>query len=99
MAIANPITEVDLSITSWPREKATFPPVTDNDLVVIASLNHLQRLTLRGMPITDGAIDQLACFRSLKELDVRETRISETGISRLKAALPSCEIVAEDAGQ
>ncbi len=96
--IANPITEVDLSITSWPRENATIPSVTDSDIKVIVSLNHLQRLSLRGMPVTDEAVDQLARFRSLKHLDVRETRISEQGLSRLKAALPSCEVVAENAG-
>ena len=97
-AIANPITEVDLSITSWPREKATIPPVTDNDIKVIVSLNQLQRLSLRGMPITDAAVDQLTRFQNLQYLDVRQTQISAQGLSRLKEALPSCEVVADHAG-
>ncbi len=96
--IANPITEVDLSITSWPREKETIPPVTDNDMKVLVSLNHLRRLSLRGMPITDAAVDQLTRFQSLNHLDVRGTQISAQGLSRLKKALRYCEVVAENAG-
>jgi|GEM_PF-2581941 len=98
IAGANPITEVDLSITSWPREEETFPLMTDNDIKVIASLSRLQRLSLRGMPITDAVVNQLARFQNLKHLDVRETQISTQGLARLKAALPSCEVVAGDAG-
>jgi hypothetical protein len=70
LKITNPITEVDLSITSWPRENKTFPLVTDNDVGKIECLNPLERLSLRGMPITDAAIDQLRRFRNLKHLDV-----------------------------
>jgi hypothetical protein len=98
LKITNPITEVDLSMTSWPRENATFPPVTDKDIGVIECLKHLERLSLRGMPITDAAIHQLERFRYLKYLDVRETQISEQGLSSLKEALPSCEVVADHKG-
>lgn len=97
LMIANPTTEVNLSMTSWPREKETFPLVTDNDLGVIAGLTHVQRLTLRGMPISDAAIKQLARLKNLKRLDVRETQFSAEGLSRLKEAMPSCEVVADDA--
>jgi len=97
IAGANPITEVDLSITSWPREEETFPLMTDNDIKVIASLSRLQRLSLRGMPVTDAVVNQLTRFQNLKYLDVRETQISTHGLSRLKAALPSCQVFAGDA--
>ena len=97
--IANPITEVNLSIYAWPREEGwgragqgAFPLVTDYDLGFIEGLNHLQRLTLRGMPITDAAIKQLSRLKNLKRLDVRDTEISAEGLSRLKVALPACEV-------
>jgi len=98
--IGNPIAEIDLSINSWPRlESITpIPPVHDKDLRVISSLKQLSRLSLRGMPITDTSVNQLVQFKNLKQLDIRDTQISEQGWSRLQVALPACEVVIDPAG-
>jgi hypothetical protein len=89
----NPVTEVNLSTESWPRQGTWFPPVTDHDIKRLNLPRNLKTLSLRGMPITDAAIEQLSKHRNLKHFDLRETRITRVGISRLKTALPSCVII------
>jgi len=77
--LANPVTEADLSMTSWSGEQTAIPSVTDNDIRGIAALKELQRLSLRGMPVTDDCVDQLSQFRRLKHLDVWDTQFPNRG--------------------
>jgi len=66
-------------------------------LAGLAALNNLVRLELRGVPITDAAVPQLARFTQLRELDVAKTGISATGLADLKKALPQAKIASDAA--
>lgn len=88
----NPVTEVDLSTSSWPRAKSVYALVTDDDLVDLAPLTKLQRLSLRGMPITDEGIKHLQRFRQLKYLDLREAKVTQAAAAALQRELPGCHL-------
>lgn len=45
-------------------------------------------LDLSGTKITDKAVPHLAQMRELKELDIRDTQITESGLEKLRQALP-----------
>ena len=53
----------------------------------------LQWLYLPGTSVTDSAVTHLARLSGLKELDLRDTLVSRTGIERLGEALPNCLII------
>lgn len=66
--------------------------VTDDDLQLLAILDHLRILNLEGLPITDGAVIHLKNLTSLQKLNVTNTQLSSDAIDELKAALPHCQI-------
>jgi hypothetical protein len=66
--------------------------VTDDDLDNLSAFPGLQKLDLSGRPITDAAIPSISRLTRLRVLNVRDTRITDDGILRLRAALPSCVI-------
>jgi hypothetical protein len=66
--------------------------VGDKGLAYLKSLASLAELTLAGTPITDAGIEPLAQLAQLKTLDLSRTQVSASAITRLKQALPSCQI-------
>jgi hypothetical protein len=68
-------------------------PVDDAGLAPLRQLTHLEELTIGGLgKVTDAAIDHLVGLRSLKQLKVTGTRMSDAGMERLRAALPTTQI-------
>lgn len=94
--LSNPVAELDLSLTARPRKKSVYPLVTDKELVILNSARNLQTLTLRGMPVTDAAVEPLSKCLRLRNLDVRETKITAKGIAELKSALPDCQVLSSE---
>jgi tetratricopeptide (TPR) repeat protein len=66
--------------------------ITDDDVAQLRHLRDLAVIDLSGTSITDAAIDTLASVPSLIELVLRDTKVSEAAMGRLRAALPRCEI-------
>lgn len=51
----------------------------------------IEELRLQGCrAVTDGTLAELAAWRALKRLDVRETSVTEAGIAALRQVLPDC---------
>lgn len=73
----------------------SFTHISDVEVVAIAKLTSLEGLSLWGCPVTDASVEELAKLKSLKRLFVVETAFSESGLERLRLALPSCEIVSK----
>jgi hypothetical protein len=46
--------------------------------------------------VTDASVPVLAGFQALKELNVNDTGITESGMARLRAALPGTRFVEPD---
>lgn len=67
-------------------------PVTDRGIPKLASLVNLEWIHLGGTGITDACLDDLAQLKSLKELIVTKTEITEQGVAKLRAALPECTV-------
>jgi Leucine-rich repeat (LRR) protein len=63
--------------------------ITDATLVQLEGLSHLEELHLYGCEITDASLASLRKLTNLKILTLMSTRVSYTGFSTLKAALPS----------
>lgn len=73
----------------------SFTHISDVEVVAIAKITSLEGLSLRGCPVTDASVEELAKLKTLKRLIVVETAISESGLERLRLALPGCEIVSK----
>jgi hypothetical protein len=80
---------------------------SDDSLLPLRDLTELRHLTLsKAFPfvhddarITDAAIQHLLQLRKLRKLDLTGTEISQTGVARIKAALPACEVVFDQQGR
>jgi len=60
---------------------------------ILQGMSHLKDLTLRGMTaVTDAALDDLVKFGHLKLITIRETKISPTGVERMKQAMPNTTV-------
>jgi hypothetical protein len=55
-------------------------------------MTELEVLNLRNAKITDAGIDRIFGLRKLKQLNVVNTLLTETGVARLKAALPNARV-------
>lgn len=67
--------------------------ITSNGLASLREMQSLKRLIVRDTQIGDSAIDVIIGFRSLRFLDLRYTKISDSGLSRIKAELPFATIL------
>jgi hypothetical protein len=73
----------------------TTCPVSNADLKHLAPLGFLPRLEsldLSGTQITDEGLEDLVGLKQLHYLGLRETRVTEAGVERLRKALPNCLI-------
>ena len=66
--------------------------ITDADLEILRDFPGLQKLDLTGRPITDAAVPSISELANLRVLKMGGTRLTDDGVSRLRAALPSCVI-------
>ena len=68
--------------------------VTTRGLAALQPLAKLQRLNLQGCKrLRDDAAAVLAAFRQLRILDVNDSGLSGEAVTRLRAALPECQIL------
>lgn len=64
----------------------------DADLDALRAFPRLEKLDLRGRPITDAAVPLLSRLRTLRTLKLAGTNVSDDGINCLRTALPGCSI-------
>ncbi len=58
----------------------------------LKALTSLERLSLGDTEITDAGLEHLMGLSNLYYLGLQGTEVSDEGISKLKEALPNCEI-------
>ena len=58
----------------------------------LRSLPCLEVLALQGTVITDKGLETLKEVKELRHIELSATRVSDEGLSRLRLALPNCEI-------
>jgi len=74
--------------------KLGYSEIDASGLRRLAVLERVEKLGLECCPrVDDGALKELAAWKSLKYLDVQETRTTETGIAALRAARPAIQIL------
>src|SRR5262245_44856035 len=71
---------------------ARMLPIADGDLVHLAPLRQLKRLTLYGPQITDEGLAHLTGLTRLEQLDLSYMSATSDGVQRLPLALPGCQI-------
>jgi hypothetical protein len=70
--------------------------ITDEGLHHLAGSRTLRVLYLADTNISDGSIDALASMKSLDFVFLVNTQITDSAASRLRAALPDCDVTATD---
>src|SRR6185295_6821922 len=56
----------------------------------LQSMTHLKELRIRGLTgVTDASLDDLVKFGHLKQISIREDKISVEGVERMKKAMPN----------
>jgi hypothetical protein len=68
------------------------PNIDDACVTEIAKLSKLKRPVLSGTAITDSCVDDLTKLTNLKELVLPQATITPAALTRLRAALPACDI-------
>jgi hypothetical protein len=71
------------------------PGVTDEGLRALSGLERLEVLWLTNCQITDESIAPLSRLKSLRELALGKTGVTQSGRQRLRELLPQCRQVAE----
>ena len=66
-------------------------PALVDTLMVCKSLPEAA-LSLRGTEISDIGLRRLEDLAKLKSLDIRDTRVTEGGLQRIKKKLPNCKV-------
>ncbi|MEO9591452.1 hypothetical protein, partial [Rhodopirellula bahusiensis] len=64
----------------------------DDAGLALARDSSLTHISLRGSLISDASIDALCSMRHLKQVHVKETRVTSLGPDQLRKALPNCWI-------
>lgn len=71
-------------------------PISDRGIQALSRLKNLELLEIVDTGVSDDSIDEIASMRQLRELHVTRTKITESGIQKLRELLPSdCKLVAE----
>ncbi len=74
--------------------KLGYSEIDSSGLRRLAVLERVEKLGLECCPrVDDGGLKELAAWKSLKYLDVQETRTTDTGIAALRAARPGIQIL------
>ena len=56
-------------------------------------MTSIERLDLTDAQVSDAALNDLITLTGLKQLVLSGTQVTDSGIGRLRQALPECEIV------
>jgi hypothetical protein len=68
--------------------------VSVKGLGVLAKFEKLEKLSFwKADKIDDDAIGMIAERKSLRWVDLKDTKVTEAGAARLRAAIPGCEVV------
>jgi hypothetical protein len=69
--------------------------ITDADVrtLPLKELEYLAVLDLSDSDVSDEAIEILRQLKSLRRVDLRNTRVSEEGRNQLKLSIPECNVV------
>jgi Leucine-rich repeat (LRR) protein len=71
-----------------------FSAITKDGLRTLGSLDKVEKLGLQGCSrVDDGALAELAKWKSLKYLDVQEAPVTEKGLAELRTAKPGIKIL------
>jgi internalin A len=74
--------------------KLGYSNITADGLRVLSGLQQVERLGLESCPrIGDEAVAELANWKSLKYLDLQETKVTEKGVEALRKAKPGITIL------
>jgi hypothetical protein len=70
-------------------------PVTDAGIRagVLQKMTHLQSLELRGLTqVTDASLEALCQFGHLKNIGIREAKISWESVDKMRATMPDTKV-------
>jgi len=82
------------SVTELRELRLNGTAVTARGLEALKPLAKLETLDLQGCRrLKDDAVAALSVFKQLRSLDVKDSGLTEQGVSRLRAALPNCQIL------
>jgi Leucine-rich repeat (LRR) protein len=74
--------------------KLSYSQIRADGLRLLGSLDQVSKLSLTGCPrVDDGALAELAKWKSLKYLDVQETSVTEQGVAHLEKSKPGLVIL------
>jgi hypothetical protein len=75
------------------RVLRVYGPIKDEGAQHIARLKELEVLLIPGAQITDTSLEAFASLTRLRRLEVQGNKVSEAAVAKLKAALPSLDIM------
>ena len=82
------------SVTELRELRLAGTAIPSRALEALKPLPKLARLNLQGCRrVRDDAVAVLAGFKQLRALDVKDSGLSEQGVTKLRAALPDCQIL------
>jgi Ran GTPase-activating protein (RanGAP) involved in mRNA processing and transport len=74
--------------------KLSYSQIGAEGLEILGSLEHVEKLALQGCPrVDDAALAQLAKWKSLKYLDIQETKVTSQGVAALQKAKPGIVVL------
>jgi hypothetical protein len=73
--------------------RAIGPGITDKGVALLRGMTQIEDLDLTDARATDSSISSLATLISLKRIVLSGTQVSDSGIARLRQALPDCDVV------
>ena len=84
------------AVTELRELRLSGTAVTGRGLALLASLSKLERLNLQGCrKLQDDAAPVLSRFNHLKSLDLKDSTVTAEAVAKIRAALPTCEILYE----
>ena len=71
-------------------EELFLTGITDDDLKHVGRLHNLRILVIRDNPISDRGLDHLHSLRTLEQINIIKTKVTDDGVAKLRKALPNC---------
>jgi hypothetical protein len=89
------IASVDLTQLVGPdaTHRNSTPRITGKGLDSLKDLPNLQVIQLMGTDTTDQDLKSLAVLSKLVVLDLKDTKVTDAGVTELKKVLPHCRVV------